>query len=837
MKQEVTPKFLMLARSASKEISYRLFVRPTTDLAASLDGPGWIDVSSRVRIDNLPDVQDDIEYEQGQFTINTLAITIKGIRWWKDHVFDISSGTYVECKLVFQIIGAEDEITIFSGYIDKPGSPAVELKDELSCTAYTAEDIGARRPAELISCQPLQRNADGGGHDGMIMALIDGLAILDANISGFEVKLGVHTIQYKAGTPAKISFDGGLEVTFAGGSPLTLGNGKTTSEDTERVKVMVIGGGPAEDVQDEFVVVHAGDTLPRRWYKDVDVRYLLAQLYGDIGLTGVNFDTLEMPTFDGGKRLMYVDTPPNNSGFTDWTKNAIESDGTGLFVAVAEKLYYRNKFTGVYTLLGALTADPIEKIMFNARNNQVWIYGAGELRRFDISNATMSAAIILGPADQIHHLSMQLVDFNYTGTSWRYGLAYTLENGRPDRGRFMFVDGVTTAVSLVVTGDALGYDTDGILSRFMYVTNAGKLRFRVQAPFSTPAYREYSIIMAGVWTDNGEVLNGIEDYGSPTQLQRAVAYSASEGRIYYITGNAGEPTTFFLKSHTDASPAPTTVWDLNPVTSQVPELYYSPFDSKIYFTIDVTPDGMNLNAFCSTSGNATPTVLTTGPSCIMNQIVAGSDRIYLLDQLTLTPQGIQLKQWSDKIVVSVPLARFTGMSTFDAIKKVLNSFTLVGTVSSAKRAFVYRRGDDSGTPVTTGKRLTITVREASELTEIIDKYPGIDLIIIQSQTQTVTYDGVEFGRQVLSDRRTLTIQSDFIPDAIAKDVAYFAFQFFKTSRSLYQVKCGNVPLFHFEPFDEGDVTFETTQIQKTASGPIYTFIYGHDGSMGVGVLL
>lgn len=828
MKLTASPEFNALARGASKILVFRSFVRKTASLSEPLDsGTAWTEVTDRIVRDSLADSLAKVEYQLGQFTADSITFSIKDIQWWKDNVFD---GTdRVEFKTEMTLQGASDVIYYFSGWVDPPGSLSTELDDQTALTCFSADELGNRLPAELVSCQPIFHNVDG-SHDGLILPTLAGIYIIDVNIASYAVTLGTHAIGWD---PAQgVNFDGGAWVPIPSNGTYTIGNAPAGGTDTQRAKVYVASPASFPNaVYDDFVVVTSGQTLPKRWYADADIRFILAKLYEQIGMTSVNFDTIEFATWDGLKRLSHIDVPPNNDGVVTGVKNALETDGTNLWVAVDAKLYFRDVLTGVYTLKTTIPSAVITRLFYNARNNQVWIYNGTSIYRYDVGSNTLSSAVSTGNSV---HLSMELVDFNYAGTSWEYALVFTDDDGSTSRGKFQRIDGSSLVVTTVATGIGLSYTTgNGIRSIFMHPIGASKIRFRVYNNSGQDALREFQINGSGAWVDNGEKVPGIDNYF------RAAAHNDAEGRVYYWFDPSG--TAPGIWSHTDSSATAIQVLDLSP-DGLCDNIYADPVDDLTYFTVDAASMfGLALYSVL----NNTPTLLTstnaiTGSHIYTkyHQMVEANGRLYLINDAAIYQTGVRdLLQWCAKVVPALTMANFKDISVTPAIKKILNSFLLLGTISFAKRAICYRRADDSGNPTTTGDGLALDRSNVSDVQETLLAYPKADLIQINSATKITTYNGTDFDVAVLSDKRTQTISNDFIPDAIARDVAFYAWQFFKVDRSLYRLRMGNVPLFQYEPIDRADVALVGTKISGSGSGPIYTMGCSPDGSATVEALL
>src|SRR6185436_8257029 len=213
-------------------------------------------------------------------------------------------------------------------------------------------------------------------------------------------------------------------------------------------------------------------------------------------------------------------------------------------------------------------------------------------------------------------------------------------------------------------------------------------------------YREYSVNSSGVWTDGGEKLAGIEDY-------RMAAYHSAEGRIDYAFLDFG-PNYMMIKSHTYASTSVTSIYNSADPSAVSGTAYYAAGDAAVYMTFD---EGIGYMLY-SLASNAKTTI---GDNLMAqkNQMVYANSRLYFLaiasGDYDVLQVGIGLYQWSDQLVLNVPLEDFSGSFVTDMFRKVLNAFLFMGVVSHVKKALVYRRGDITGAPLTSGHDLSITV--------------------------------------------------------------------------------------------------------------------------------
>jgi hypothetical protein len=170
---------------------------------------------------------------------------------------------------------------------------------------------------------------------------------------------------------------------------------------------------------------------------------------------------------------------------------------------------------------------------------------------------------------------------------------------------------------------------------------------------------------------------------------------------------------------------------------------------------------------------------------------------------------------------------------------VLRAFSLLGNINSYKKANVYRRSDASGVPVTTGNTLTATIVDTASLMQVISAYGPVEWVEVTNGNVTSSYDGTTWNRKTSTQTKKLSINNVYIPDLIVDDITFYLYQFFKTKRDRYVIGVGT-PSFQFEPFDNCNMTYTTTKIQKTITGdgyPLYAVSYQADGSMEIEVLI
>jgi hypothetical protein len=691
--------------------------------------------------------------------------------------------------------------------------------------------MGGRIAAEAITTQYTEPDIDGSGTDGLTLPTIPNLYVKDAALSGFVLEPGVHTIlyEYNSGT-RRAKLDDGAWVNLSAGNN-DLDNGATLPGDAlQKVQLYCVATTdiPSNVVTatEKIVVTKRGDTLPRQFYRYAAVRPLLTTIYSKLGLDTVSFDTLEFKSWDGNPKISFLDSPPSGDNVNGY-KFATANDGTDLFIAVGHRVYKRTMSTGAYTLVATLTrGDIVSRMFYNSRNNHLWIYygksengtgPGGYIRRLALGTSTLSAELTISNSEPN---AIELLDVNHSGSSYEYGCVYVDNANKAIR---IVYDGTPLTDNLLFSQATLGYSgSDGPQSGgFAYLRLGCRFTVTALATSGTVYVHHELFFDASVpgWTDNGQTNTGV-----PFQYRNG-AYHASEDRIYGY-----DEANLKVKSHTRTGTTSTDVLTCT-TSDKVKDFIYA--NSVVYCT--------RLNNYSVYSIASNTATLLDGLNYRYGAEGVYS-RYFTLTWLSSRLYGVdhagRLFQVADRVALCVPDADFEGKTVHGALNEVLRAFMLVSPVSAAKSAIVYRRWDDVNTvQVTSGNTLSVTVSEASALSAIDLHIEAAELAEVENGVVRFTYNGTNWQEEVLSDARAVRMASALIPTNIVQDVCKHAYEFFKTSRSLYTVELGNVPLFQYEPLDSGSLTFSTTKIQKTASGPIYGCRYDKSGTMSVEVLI
>jgi hypothetical protein len=826
--------FVSLINGASKVIQWNIYIKTTGSLSEALTVGNWIDVTDRIYFDDLPEISSRLEYELGQFIADNISITAHDIHWWKDNVFTSSSitsqGVYIELKIEARLgIGqnsfASDVAYMFSGFIDKVGVEFNELEDSVIFQAFTAEDIGSRIAAENISTQFINTNVDGAGHSAIVLLKIPGLFVKNAAVNPSKpLKVGVHTIAYQlSGANKQVKLDGSqVWLTLAAGNN-TIGDvDNTTTNDTQQIQLYVksLSDLPATGTYSDTVIgINAGDVLPRQWYRSVQAQFILQQLYSICGITNSSFDAMSLESWDDKFNAYYYDTPPNDPTVTS-RKMALCASGSDLLVAIGAVIYKRTMSSGVYTKIATcpyvnVSFQTITRIWYSARVDITWVAYTGDRFAFfrgaanlALPNSWSNEQIMSTGGTGIGVCAMEMVDVQYTAGSWKTGLIWANNFD----GLLEFTDTSEANVTIISWAN--------IQSDFLYqLGTAGIWRYKVSN--GSGSYDLYSVSLntSGAWVDNGFVGTG---HG---YFSWGGYYSLATGRIYYSSGSNVYSTSGIVGADLI----------LHLVSTNNTTDFVANAAGDIFFTIDPGGAGSYNGKVYRIQGREQAELVATG-ACTQYKGLVCTDKVYGLNNPTGSPTG-GFFQCDQTFPFIINTADFSGMNVRDAIKKVLKAFNLIGTVSTTKRVFVYRRGNSNGIPQTTGNILSLGISNVGSISETLYSYQSFQYIRVASESKTTTFDGSSFNSSVLSDRNVLDVNNSFIPDILAPHISYYLYQFFKVARTLYKAECRIFPAFQFEPFDGVNLTSNPAlKIQKAITGsntPIYAISCNRNGTITV----
>jgi len=420
------------------------------------------------------------------------------------------------------------------------------------------------------------------------------------------------------------------------------------------------------------------------------------------------------------------------------------------------------------------------------------------------NGGAMGAQLAITDTTTTSSYAVCLIDCNYTGSSWKYGLILVGNNN-------------VTFVTSAMSQSYIGMPTNSQPLWARSFSNGFNCLIKSGSNYKV---HQITINSSGSWVDAGDLT-----VAGMTESFNVADYNYVEGFIYYWSSTSHALKKFYISS--SANPiVPTVVYTDPDGVRTCNQIYYNVSEQKIYFTLSedtlrsVTSAPVLSVVYGGSIGQSYHSIVLHG------SVLAGIEASGMVWIQSATAIRSYIKDFD-----------YSGQKITDVINGFLKAYNFVNVIRPDKTAIVYRRGDDSGTPITSGNSLALTIRESSEILRQTNYASGILFAEIGSDANRRTYDGTHYDVEVLSDARTLTLTADFAPVDLYQDLLHMHFAYWSIARDLYTLDAGIHPAFQFEPIDAASVTFATTKIQKTGSGPIYSMIYNTDGSMEVGVLL
>jgi hypothetical protein len=353
---------------------------------------------------------------------------------------------------------------------------------------------------------------------------------------------------------------------------------------------------------------------------------------------------------------------------------------------------------------------------------------------------------------------------------------------------------------------------------------AGTRKLRISAIDGVWLFEEIELTTSNTWQANAAFpLLGLS-FGVSNG-----AYNPADGRVYFWNANIHAVTSFAAAVNntltTNFNPADndTTIGKFFSDGTRVFCTFRGFLDRREYLlwfssnSVRNESDAVYGEVFCSTSVG-------------MGGTGHDGNAYGITDMGRIFSFGTRLHLW-------IEVAQFQGWKVSDLINELLSKFLLLGSISPTKKAYIARRSDENGNPFTTGNTLSITVNSASNV-QLVRRYStAIQLARVSNGNNAYTFNGTAYNTDLLSDGVVLEVESEFIPDNLLQDLAFYAYQYFSKNRNLYRTPLGNIPRFEFEPFDAAQISFSNTNIQATASGPIVSIEYGKDGTMTIETLV
>ena len=433
MKFSPSDAFISAAGAAGRIITPKVSIKKTSARDELLSTGSWDDVTDHISRKDIQTIQKAIEINLSQFSADKITLTGLDLSWWTTNYFSYANFLELKIEYILNNLVAEP-VPIFSGWIEKEKNLfAIQQFERADCVKFSVWsyiDYADGVWASSVLRQYVDFNVDGSGMQGLSLPHISNLFVIDANVSSFTLKKGVHTVNYQVtDVPLKqAQLDDGDWVTLSTGSNIL-----ANKNGDQKVNVYAQSSIPDSGTFSEEIVVDSpGDTLPKNWYYAVSARYALEKLFNKAGITTLSFDDLVYPTATGNPKVSYFELVADNESLSS-LRTSVAFDGTYWWFGVSNKLYRRDN-VGTYVLMQTLSSGYfIRRIFFNARNGHLWILAASNSSyNFDkvfvyiISPNTLSteASIsISGTTPAVH--SVALVDYQWSTHGYHYGLVFT----------------------------------------------------------------------------------------------------------------------------------------------------------------------------------------------------------------------------------------------------------------------------------------------------------------------------------------------------------------------------------------------------------------------------
>ncbi|MGD0591034.1 MAG: hypothetical protein ABSA44_09585 [Bacteroidota bacterium] len=848
MRKAVSADYDVFAIAGGKIVHWKVSVKKVAVLNEAQSAGTWIDVTDH--LDNtMPDkISESIELLMGQFA--TMVLNFKGldIAWWKANIFNATQ--YLELKVDFWLNDlTTDTITPFGGWIDKKkdGKWCVTSDEATDTVVFSVAgylEYAARTSAVAINTQIPVYNMDG-GQTGIVLQKLPGLYLHNANVSGYPLKKGIHSIQlsYTAGTPDTwtASLDGGIEVTLpASDGYVTLGNGNgqagdINQYDNQQVTILVT---VAElqplitSVTQGIVQKATGDVFPQTWLIYFWVFQLLRTMFEQIGITSFTFDNFRIKTYDGRHVPSFWDVPPGESYYAQSTAIACDNTNNLLWVGIKDRIYKHDLSTHLYTLIDAAPTGYIVVKLWSEDLASGFIWGvarnaagAHKIIRLGISGSTIDTYAITRTTNTLGGESNFAIDLTVRGIYYLSHITSVVEV------RLFLLNTLAESSYATTGGEAICQDMPAFCDgagnyyyQLIYSTNFIKINFNGTSFTLTTlnAYSDYPIQQAvysntlGLWFGcryrsaspgyyeivkwNPQTNNSLENNSSVIQfsMTKPGGFVSDEvnGWVYYFN-NDGLLNQIGTQQYVNRINA-------TPITGY----------TSVSRIGDPFPVGTNADEFYSSNKICYDKV---------------NDRLIGLS----LPLGLLFEFGATISMYIAAEADYSSATIYDALKELF-SFNIMPRISGQKQAFAYRRFDENGVPVTTGNMVTLDADKAKNISEDTGYGDAYDVVTVDNGVNSVSCDANGFDAVAMGDDKDLYISCRFIADNLLKDFAFWYYNYWKTSKTRYQVPTPVIPFFQFEPFDSAALNFAgkiNTLIESVpANGPIIGQGISRDGT-------
>lgn len=806
MRKSVSSTYNVFARAAGKTIHWKVSIKKTASLSEDQSTGTWTDVTDHISKESLKKMKDSAELAYGQFSSQSITLIGLDIAYWQGNFFNYAN--YLEVKIEFWLNDlTSDTLVMFGGWVDKmKGEFRVkfeERKNSATFSVYSYQELANRTSAADLLFQPINSSVDGAGKAGLCLQNIPGMFVTNANIPNYVLKKGFHRVAYDYnGGTKQATLDGGTAITITGTGTFTLAN----DDGTQKLEIYAVNATLTQTNASQGIVVNTeGDTIPKTWYQRAFISLLLKKLYNRIGISDYSFDNFEITTYDGRYETSFFDIPPGDTFYKKPGPVMFDATNNRLWIGIYDKVFYRNLATNTYTEIGLVAAGYQVERFFTEQvtSDKLWGVACGrtlqtagtwKIFRVTISTGALSSWTLTNRGTN----GTWAQNFAFATNFETAGVIYYLATASPYH--IWYFDLNTLAE--IDTGITLASQP-----KYNLVGWSDGTSYWCQRAHTDPNYSYICKVYKdqGMWYANdsnaGNLVRDIEDGAYNTEenvficgdtLDYVLSYSHLTGILTSLTISDAVKNFFYISGK---------VWCVREAVGSPNTLWIDYVDAG-----NITTLGGNVISpeICDRVSKPNRVVYDT----IAGRILGIFDRTYLLFQYhTKSSMYTEIE------------ANFEGTTVFDATKKLCIGFNLRTRVSATKKVYVLRRGDDTGTIVTTGNSVTLNADNAQDLTEETGSDDAFDIVTVSNRVKKESRDANGFGAVVFAGEREQTIDNEYLQTNLLKDAAYRFYQYWKNSHKRYAVPTPLVPFFQYEPFDGANLSF-TGKIGATLAGII-----------------
>ena len=804
MKFNPSDAFISAACAAGRIVTPKVSIKKTSARDELLTDGTWNDVTDHISRKDIQAIQKSIEINLSQFSADKITLTGLDLPWWETNYFGYANFLELKIEYVLNSLVAEP-VPVFSGWIEKEKNLfAIQRYERGNCVKFPVWsyiDFADGVWASTVLRQYVDFNVDGSGTEGLSLPHINNLFVIDANVTSYALKKGVHTINYQiaSGPLKQAQLDDGDWTTLSTGS-----NVLSNKKGDQKIDLYAQSSIPGSGSFSETIVVDSpGDTLPKNWYYAISARAALEKLFNKAGITTLSFDDLNYPTASGNPKISYFELVADNESLSA-SRTSVIFDGTYWWFGVSNKLYRRDSI-GTYVLKQTLSSGYlIRRIFYDARNGQLWIlaasdasYGFDKVFVYTIASNSISSELsisISGTTPSVH--SAALIDCNFltSGAAYKYALIYTDEQAGLVR-EITLSGSTLTATTIYTAAGSLG-----VRNFIVYLKNLKEVYFLIaNASSGVSKINKMHVDGTGSWVNDGLMSNGAS---SSYFTHGPAAYNYTDNKIYYawIENNS-------IYSWTPDGIANTPFQLITAV--QNCETIVSDGADNVFLSLrfGTTEQANNILAL---SDNTVKELTTAGAAVTLTpkkQVYTQFGGLYS-DGSILWGVDIYGKffKYDSTISLFIETAKYDGMTVRAAIEKICQSFNLLYKISSTKSARIQRRSDHTGAVLTTGGSVDLVADLLSNIDDDLFYNDGYDIIHVGNGNDEVNYDGSVYDAVAFDQELVLPIDSDFIPDEILEDLAFNLYAFFSVRHKIANLPCP-ASLMQYECLDGATITY------------------------------